>query len=154
MKFEIPYIPTPVDVVDEMLKLANVKSGDVVVDPGCGDGRVLFRCVEKFNAYGIGIEKNRGLVEKCIREIFKRGLVGKILIIYGDLFEFNYSIANVVTLYLGTDINERLRPKLERELRPGTRVVSHDFEVPGWKPVKIVKVRSWKKEHILYLYIV
>ncbi len=152
MKIEIPYVPTPIEVVDEMLRLANIRRGEVVVDPGCGDCRILIRCVENYDAYGIGIERSRGLVEKCVKEVQKRGLHNRILIVYGDLLEFKYTIADVVTLYLGTDINERLRPKLERELRPGTRVVSHDFEVPGWKPVKIVKVQSWKKVHTLYLY--
>ncbi|NPA70089.1 MAG: SAM-dependent methyltransferase [Crenarchaeota archaeon] len=150
---EVPFVPTPLEVIDEMLRLCDPRPGKIVVDPGCGDGRILIRAAERFNMFGIGIEKLEGLVKRCLREIRKRGLLGKILIVHDDIFNFNYSIADIVTLYLGSDVNERLRPKLERELRPGTRVVSHDFEVPGWRPVKVVKVRGPNREHTLYLYI-
>ncbi|NPA23234.1 MAG: SAM-dependent methyltransferase, partial [Crenarchaeota archaeon] len=130
---DVPFVPTPLDIIDEMLRLCDPSPRKVVVDPGCGDGRVIIRAAEKFNMYGIGIERLEGLVRRCIREVRRRGLMGKVLIVHDDIFNFNYTIADIVTLYLGRDVNERLRPKLERELRPGTRVVSHDFEVPGWR---------------------
>ena len=148
-----PFVPTPREVVMEILRLAAVSSEDIVVDPGAGDCRIVIEAARQFGATGIAIEKLPHLIKHCIEHVQKHKLQDKVLIVWGDLFNFNYSIATVVTLYLGPELNEKLRPKLERELRPGTRIVSHDFEVPGWKPIKIIKVRSWKKEHTLYLYI-
>ncbi len=148
-----PYVPTPREVVLEMLRLADVSCRDIVVDPGAGDCRIVIEAARRFGAYGIAIEKLPHLVLHCIREVHRLNLGDRVLIVWGDIFNFDYSVATVVTLYLGPELNEKLRPKLERELRPGTRVVSHDFEVPGWRPVEVRRVRSWKKEHTLYLYI-
>jgi len=149
---KIPYVPTPIPIVFEILKLANVKENEIVVDPGAGDCRIPIIAAKYFKAIGIGIEINPHLVNKCVENIKLNNLIGKVYIFQLDLMKFNYSIANVVTLYLGPEMNERLRPKLERELRPGTRVVSHDFEVPGWKPIKVIEIKSDIKLHKLYLY--
>jgi Predicted methyltransferase len=131
-----PYVPTPRDVALEMLRIADVKPGEVVVDPGAGECGIVTLAVTVFNAIGIGIEINPALVRACIENFERLGLKGRAYIVWGDLFDFDYSIADVVTLYLGSDINETLRPKLSRELRRGARVVSHDFEVPGWRAKK------------------
>lgn len=148
----VPYVPTPRDVAIAMLRLAQVKPGEVVVDPGAGECGIVITAVTVFNAVGIGIEINPALVRSCIESFDKLRLKGRAYIVWGDLFDFNYSIAHVVTLYLGSDVNEKLGRKLERELRKGARVVSHDYEVPGWKPVRVEVVRGPFREHRIYLY--
>ncbi|MFB6471212.1 MAG: SAM-dependent methyltransferase [Vulcanisaeta sp. AZ3] len=148
-----PYVPTPRDVALEMLRLANVRPGEVVVDPGAGECGIVILAVTVFNAIGIGVEINPALIKSCIENFEKLKLKGRAYIVWDDLFNFNYSIANVVTLYLGSDINGKLKSKLETELRHGTRVVSHDFEVPGWYPARTVVVHGPFREHRVYLYI-
>ena len=150
----VPYVPTPRDVAIEMLRLANVRPGEVVVDPGAGECGIVTLAVTMFNAVGIGIEINPALVRSCIESFERLGLRGKAYVVWGNLFDFDYSIADVVTLYLGSDVNEKLRVKLEKELRRGSRVVSHDFEVPGWRPVNTVVVNGPFRTHRIYLYIV
>ncbi|WP_243681037.1 SAM-dependent methyltransferase [Vulcanisaeta souniana] len=139
-----PYVPTPRDIAIEMLKLANVRPGEIVVDPGAGECGIVTLAVTVFNTIGIGIEINPALVRSCIESFEKLGLRGgRAYVVWGgDLFDFDYSIADVVTLYLGSDINGKLRPKLMRELRHGSRIVSHDFEVPGLKPIKSVIIKG------------
>jgi tRNA G37 N-methylase Trm5 len=137
-----------------MLRLANVRPGEVVVDPGAGECGIVTLAVTVFDAVGIGIEINPALVKACIENFERLGLRGKAYVVWGDLFDFDYSIADVVTLYLGNDVNEALKPKLSRELRRGARVVSHDFEVPGWRAVKSVTVNGPLRTHRIYLYII
>jgi tRNA G37 N-methylase Trm5 len=137
-----------------MLRLANVRPGEVVVDPGAGECGIVTLAVTVFDAVGIGIEINPALVKACIENFERLGLRGRAYIVWGDLFDFDYSIADVVTLYLGSDVNEALKPKLSRELRRGARVVSHDFEVPGWRAVKSVTVNGPLRTHRIYLYII
>ncbi len=149
-----PYVPTPRDVAIEMLKLANVRPGEVVVDPGAGECGIVTLAVTVFNTIGIGIEINPVLVKSCIKSFEKLGLRGRAYVVWGDLFDFDYSIADVVTLYLGSDINGKLRPKLMGELKRGSRIVSHDFEVPGLRPIKSVIIRGPFREHRVYLYII
>jgi tRNA G37 N-methylase Trm5 len=149
-----PYVPTPRDIALEMLRIADVKPGEVVVDPGAGECGIVTLAVTVFNAIGIGIEINPALVRACIENFEKLKLKGRAYIVWGDLFDFDYSIADVVTLYLGSDINEALKPKLSRELRRGARVVSHDFEVPGWRAEKTVTVSGPFRMHRVYLYMI
>ncbi len=150
---EIPYVPTPRDVAIRMLQLAETRPGEVVVDPGAGECIIVITAVTNFNAIGIGIEINPALVRSCVEAFERLGLKGRAFIVQGDLFEFDYSIADIVTLYLGTEANARLRPKLERELRPGARVVSHDFEVPGWRPRRAITIEGPFRRHTIYLYV-
>ncbi len=150
----VPFVPTPESVARRMLELANVKPGEVVYDLGCGDGRILIIAAKEFGAKAVGIEIRKDLVEKCIRKVKELGLEGKVYVIHGNFFEVDISEADVVTLYLLTSVNEKLRPKLERELKPGARVVSHDFEVLGWKPVKVEEIREGWRSHKIYLYVV
>ena len=152
MSCVVPYVPSPIKVVRYMLKLAKVKAGEIVYDLGCGDGRILIIAAKEFNAYGVGIEKRRDLVEEAIRNVKKAGVEDRVIIIEGDFFEIDISEADVVTLYLLTSVNEKLRPKLERELKPTARVVSHDFEVPGWTPVKVAEISEGWRTHKIYLY--
>ncbi len=152
MKVIAPFVPTPKVVAVEMLKLAKVRSGEYVVDPGCGEGAILFVASEIFDAIAIGIEIRRDLVARCLHKILKKGLVGKVYVIHGDLFNFNYRIADVVTLYLLPSMLEILSRKLARELKEGSRIVAHDFPLPKWKPVEVVEVTSPLRKHKIYLY--
>jgi len=148
----VPFVSTPENVARFMLKLAEVKPGEIVYDLGSGDGRILVIAAKEFGARGVGIEIRKDLVEESLRRIKSLGLEGAIKIIHGDFFQVNISEADVVTLYLLTSVNERLKPKLEKELRPGTRVVSHDFEIPGWTPVKVIDLNEDWRSHKIYLY--
>ena len=150
----VPYVPSPPDIVEKMLELAEVTSHDRVYDLGSGDGRIVIIAAQKFGARAVGIELDEKLSEEASARIAELGLQDRAKIIHGDIFNSDFSLATVVTLYLLTWTNERLRPLLERQLRPGTRIVSHDFQVPGWKPEKEVKLMSKNGvPHTLFLYV-
>jgi protein-L-isoaspartate O-methyltransferase len=138
----VPYVPTPMDVAQKMLEIAKVQSDDVVYDLGSGDGRIVILAAQKFGAHAVGVELNSDLYEKSSQQIQKLGLQGRAQIIHENMFEVNVRHATVVTLYLLTSVNERLRPMLERQLRSGSRVVSHEFQVPGWQPTQTVEYTS------------
>ena len=149
--YDVPFVPSPEVVIRRMLQLADVRENEVVYDLGCGDGRVLIIAAKEFGARAVGIEIRRDLYEQCLKRIRDLGLEDRVKVYHGNFFEYDLSDADVVTLYLLTSVNERLRPKLERELRPGTRVVSHDFEVPGWRPIIIEDLYEEWRSHKLYL---
>ena len=132
---DVIFVPTPNDVVDMMLKLAGVTKKDTVYDLGCGDGRIVATAAQKYGARGVGIDIDPERVAEA-NENVRKGKVDKLVkIVRGDLFEADISEATVVTLYLLTDLNRKLRPKLWRDLAPGTRVVSHAFSMgEEWKP--------------------
>jgi ubiquinone/menaquinone biosynthesis C-methylase UbiE len=132
-----PFVQTPLEVAKKMLNLSQVKPGEVLYDLGCGDGRLIILAAKDIGAKSTGIELREDLVERAKTEIKRLNLEDKVKVIQGNFFDVNLSDANVITLYLTSSANERLRPKLEAELKPGTRVVSHDFKVPGWKPVAV-----------------
>jgi len=134
-KADVVYVPTPQPVVDAMLALANVKKTDVVYDLGSGDGRIVITAAQKYGARGVGIELDPDLVKKARANAAAAGVANKVRFVTQNLFEADLRPATVVTLYLLQSINERLRPKLVRELSPGTRVVSHVFNMgPEWPP--------------------
>jgi len=150
----VPFVPTPLDVAEKMLEIAKVQPDDVVYDLGSGDGRIVILAAQKFGARAVGVELNSDLYEKSSERIRKLGLQDRAQIIHENMFEVNVRHATVVTLYLLTAVNERLRPMLERQLRSEARVVSHDFQVPGWQPAQQVEVTS--KNGVpskIYLYI-
>jgi len=151
----VPYVPTPYPVVRAMLKLAEAGPEDVVYDLGCGDGRILIIAVKEFNVKkAVGIELDKERYKLALEKAREEGVLGRVEIIHGDFFEANISDATIVTLFLLTSVNEMLRPKLERELRDGARVVSHEFRIPGWKPEKVVNVRDDNGLlHTIYYYI-
>jgi 16S rRNA A1518/A1519 N6-dimethyltransferase RsmA/KsgA/DIM1 with predicted DNA glycosylase/AP lyase activity len=136
---DIHFVPTSNGVTDAMLKLAQVTDKDVVYDLGSGDGAIVLRAAEKFGARGVGIEIDAGLVKESTERARKRGLSDKVRFIQGDLFKADISEATVVTLYLSNSINRRLAPKLMKELKPGSRVVSHRFDMYDWPPDEKVK---------------
>jgi len=139
-----------------MLKLANAGPDDIVYDLGCGDGRILIIAVKEFGVKkAVGVEIREDKVREAIENAQKAGVLDKVTIIHGDMFEIDVSEATIVTLFLLTSVNEKLKPKLEKELKPGTRVVSHEFRIPGWKPKEVIEVRDNNFiSHTLYLYIV
>jgi len=138
----VPYIPTPLDVAQKMLEIAKVQPDDAVYDLGSGDGRIVILAAQKFGARAVGVEINSDLCRQSSERIRQLGLQGRAQILNENMFEVNYRHATVVTLYLLTSVNERLRPILERQLRSGTRIVAHDYQVPGWKAIQTVEVVS------------
>jgi len=131
---DVPFVETPQRTVDKMLELANVKEEDVVYDLGSGDGRIVITAARDFGARGVGIEIKPTLVERARANAKKAGVADRVSFRQGDLFKAGISEATVVTLYLLPSVNKKLRPKLFRELAPGTRVVSHDFDMDEWEP--------------------
>ncbi|AEA11867.1 putative RNA methylase [Thermoproteus uzoniensis 768-20] len=152
MYYDVPFVPTPEVVVRRMLQLARVRPGEVLYDLGSGDGRIVIMAAKEFGAYAYGIEIRKDLYEQSTAKIRDLGLEGRARIINTNFFDADISDADVVTMYLLTSVNERLKPKLEKELRPGTRVVSHDFEVSGWRPVVVEEVYEEWRSHKIYLY--
>jgi SAM-dependent methyltransferase len=132
---DVPYVPTPPEVVDAMLKLAGVKANDVVIDLGCGDGRIVIAAAQKYGARGLGIDLNPERIKEANENAQKAG-VKRVQFIEKNLFDADLHEASVVTLYLLPEVNRRLRPKLLKELKPGTRIVSHSFDMGDWKPEK------------------
>lgn len=135
---DILFVPTSDAIADEMLKLARVGADDVVYDLGSGDGRIVILAAQKYGARGVGIELDPQLVERSQQIAREAQVADRVKFIVGDLFEADISDATVVTLYLSYSVNRRLKPKLLRELRPGTRVVSHQFSMGSWTPEKRV----------------
>ena len=146
-----PYVASPVRVVDRMLELANMKPGETFYDLGCGDGRILIAAVEKYKVKAVGVEISPKLVAKATTSIERAGLATQARVVQGDLLDVDFSKADVVAIYLSTPLNERLRPHLERYLKPGARIVSHDYAIPGWKPTKVERTEG-KDGHLIYLY--
>lgn len=129
-----PFVQTPLEVAKKMLDLSQIRTGEVLYDLGCGDGRLIILAAKEIGAKATGVELREDLIERARTEIKRLNLEDKVSVIQGNFFDVAISDADVVTLYLTSSANERLRPKLEAELKPGARVVSHDFKVPGWKP--------------------
>lgn len=145
-----PFVSSPMDKVRRMLTLAGVRADDVVYDIGSGDGRIVVAAVRNFKAKrAAGIELRSDLVNKARAEIRRLNLEGRIEIIHGDALKVNVSEADVVTLYLTSEGNKMFRPKLEEELKLGARVVSLDYKISGWKPVKVDGFWWFRK---IYLY--
>jgi len=144
-----PYVASPNRVVDRMLEMANIKQGETLIDLGCGDGRILITAVERYKAKAIGVEISPKLVAQATTRIQREGLTEQAKVIQGDLLQADLTGADVVTIYLESSLNQQLRPRLEKFLKPGARVVSHDYPVPGWKPTKVDKSDG---SHLVYLY--
>ncbi len=146
-----PSIPTPSTVVERMLDVARVKANDTVYDLGSGDGRIVIAAAQKYGAKAVGVEMLPDLCRQAQRRIHELGLDDRASIVEGNVFHVDFSPATVVTMYFMTDSNERLRPNLEKYLRAGTRVVSNQFPVKGWKPVSVEHVKAGM-DYTIYLY--
>ena len=147
-----PYVVSPQQVVDRMLELADLKPGETLYDLGSGDGRILITAVQHFRAKAVGIEISDALVNGTNDRILKLGIQNDARVIHGDFLQVDLSPADVVTMYLATDANEQVRPNLEKYLKPGARVVSHDYSVPNWKPKLVDKYPPESRGHVIYLY--
>jgi SAM-dependent methyltransferase len=144
----VHFVPTPPAVVMGMLKFARVTADDVVYDLGSGDGRIVIEAALNYRARGVGIDLNPALVAEATRNAEKAGVADRVKFVQGDIFDADISEATVVTLYLLEQINERLRPKLTSELRPGARIVSHVFRMGNWRPDERTEVAG----RMLYLW--
>lgn len=136
-----PYVPSPTRVTRKLLQLAEVSPGDVVYDLGSGDGRIVIMAAKEFGARGVGVEIDSQLVRESRMNAQRAGVANRVEFRQGDLFETDLQDATVVTLYLWPDMNNKLRPKLQRQLNPGDRVVSHSFDIDGWPPDSTIKMK-------------
>jgi len=154
--FIAPFVATPTPVVRQMLLLAELKPGEKLYDLGSGDGRTVIMAAKDFGAKSVGVELREDLVKRALSNIQELGLEKKAQIFQNDIFKVDLSQADVVFLYLTTSANEKIKPKLEEELKPGARIVSHDYEILGWKPSKIDNFcenpRLGYPSHTLYVY--
>jgi SAM-dependent methyltransferase len=139
---DVIYVPTPPEVVEAMLKAADVRAGDIVYDLGCGDGRIVIAAAKQYGARGVGIDLDPQRIKEARANAESAGVSDKVQFVEGDLFESNFRDATVVTLYLLPSLNDKLRPKLMRELGPGARVVSHAFGMGAWKPDRELDVNG------------
>ena len=139
---DVGFVPTPADVVAGMLRLANVKRADVVYDLGCGDGRIVIQAAKRYGARGVGIDIDPERIEEASRNARTAKVADRVRFLNQDLFESDLGEATVVTLYLLPRLNLKLRPKLLAELKPGTRIVSHGFDMGDWKPDHVAQVGS------------
>ena len=151
-----PFVPSPIPVIKHMLQLAGLKPGEVLFDLGAGDGRSVIMAAKSFGARAVGVELREDLTKKALSIITEKGLADKVTMVNSDMFTVNLTPADVVFLYLTTSANEKIRPKMEDELKLGVRVVSHDYEVTGWKPEKVENFcenpQLGYPSHTLYLY--
>ncbi len=163
---EVPYVPTPEKVVEEMLKMADVQKDDVLYDLGCGDGRIVITAALTRGCRGVGIDIDPQRIKESRQNAIDAGVEDKVEFLLQDLFETDISKASVVTLYLLSSVNLRLRPILFRDLEPGTRIVSHDFTMDDWKTHKSIEVKietpanenfyteSYWDRHSIYLWVI
>jgi ubiquinone/menaquinone biosynthesis C-methylase UbiE len=154
-KPDVIFVPTPQEVVDKMLDLAEIKKGDVLYDLGCGDGRIVVTAAKKFGVKAIGFDVDPQRIKEARENVERNGVGNLVTIKQADIFEQDLRGANVVTLYLLPELNVRLMPQL-KQLKEGSRIVSHDFDMRGAKPKKVVTVRSddQQEEHTVYLWTV
>ena len=153
---DVIYVPTPQPVVDKMLELAEVKKGDVVYDLGCGDGRIVVTAAKKFGVKAVGFDIDPQRIRESLENVRKNKVEKLVTIKQDDIFTQDLREANVVTLYLLPSLNVKLMPQLAK-LKPGSRIVSHDFDMRGAKPAKVVKFTPEgenQREHTIYLWVV
>ncbi|MCL6640884.1 MAG: class I SAM-dependent methyltransferase [Candidatus Rokubacteria bacterium] len=151
---DVPYVPTPERVVDEMLRMANVTGKDVLYDLGSGDGRIVITAARRFGTRGVGIDIDPERIREANENARKAGVTHLVKFIEGDIFDADISEATVVTLYLLPAVNLQIRPKLLRELRPGTRIVSHNYDMGDWQPQRTRRLQVNGTEHVVYLWTV
>ena len=149
----VPYVPTPQEVVDRMLELAEVKKGDVVYDLGSGDGRIVVTAAKKYGVKAIGFEIDPQRIKESQENIKKAGVENLVEIRQQDIRTVDLAGASVLTMYLLPEVNLMIRPNIWKQMKPGSRVVSHDFDMGDWRPLKTEHIKdstSW--EHTLYLW--
>jgi protein-L-isoaspartate O-methyltransferase len=149
-----PYYPTPASIVVKMLELGDLKPGEKMFDLGSGDGRIVIAAAQKFHADAVGVELDRDLCRQSLERIRKLGLEKTAQIVNGDILKQDYSSADLITVYLLPNSNDKVQPLLERQLKKGARIVAHDFEFRGWTPVKVEDIEDdgEGRSHTLFLY--
>ena len=152
-RYIVPYVPTSRERVSQMLTIAHVNEDDIVYDLGCGDGRIVITAAKEFGARGVGIDINPARISKSKENAIKEGVTDNVRFIKQDLFEADISEATVVILYLTQLVNLKLRPKLLRELKPGTRIVSNNFDMGEWKPDQ-PEISNKYNSHTIYFWVV
>lgn len=151
---DVIWVASDMAVVSEMLRLAAVGPGDVVYDLGCGDGRIVVTASQRHGVRGVGVDLDPARIREARANAARAGVGDRVRFIEGDLFATDLREATVVTLYLGQEVNLRVRPKLLRELRPGSRIVSHDYDLGDWSPDATAEVALANRVHRLYLWVV
>jgi SAM-dependent methyltransferase len=151
---DVQFVPTPHHVVAEMLRLAEVKNTDVVYDLGCGDGRVVIAAAKEYGARGLGVDIDPWLIAESRANAAQAGVADRVKFVQQDLFDMDIREATVVTLYLLPQLNHRLRPKLLNDLRPGTRVLSHDFNMGDWYPDRTIRLPGSAYEHTIFYWVI
>ena len=154
VNLDVPFVPTPYEVVDEMLRLAELKKGDILYDLGCGDGRIVIEAAKRAGIRAVGIDIDPERIRESEENAIKAGVQKMVEFRCQNIFEADFSDATVVTMYLLPDVNIRLRPTILRKLRPGTRIVSHSFDMDEWEPEKHTYVAASLYPHSVYLWIV
>ncbi|WP_204137806.1 cyclopropane-fatty-acyl-phospholipid synthase family protein [Halomicronema sp. CCY15110] len=149
---DIAYIPTPTDAVDAMLELAQVSAQDVLYDLGCGDGRLLIRAATRWGTRGVGIDIDPTCIQQTRRNAQVAGVAHLISLQQGNLYDSDVAAATVVALYLLPHLNARLCPRLVQQLRPGARIVSHQFDMGDWEPDEILLLPTSEEESVIYLW--
>jgi len=151
---DVVYVPTPQEVVDKMLELADVKKGDVVYDLGCGDGRIVIAAAKKHKCKAVGFDIDPDRIKDSLENVRKNKVEDLVTIKKADIFTQDLTEASVITLYLLPELNVKLMPQLEK-LKPGSRIVSHDFDMRGAKPIKTVTIKpkgEVERDHTIYLW--
>jgi hypothetical protein len=149
---DVPYVPTPEIVVDKMLQMAEVSGEDILYDLGSGDGRIPITASQRFGTKGVGIDLNPERVREAKENALKANVTDKVEFIEGNIFNFDFSEATVLCLYLFPEVNLKLRPRI-LEMKPGTRVISHNYHMGDWKPEQTAKIKAPNgTEHTLYLW--
>lgn len=151
-RLDVVWVASDPAVVAEMLRLAAVGPDDLVYDLGCGDGRIVITAAKRYGARGVGIDLDPARIREARANAERAGVSHLVRFVEGDLFETDLRDATVVTLYLGEDVNRRLRPKLLRELRAGARIVSHDYDLGDWAPAASAEVPLVNRVHRVYLW--
>ena len=151
---EVPYVPTHERIVNEMLKVARVGKNDVLYDLGSGDGRIPITAAKRWGTRGVGVDIDPERIKEARENATRAGVADKVKFMQQDLFDTDIKEATVVTLYLLPDVNLRLRPKLLADLKPGTRVVSHNYDMGDWKPLKSLTVKLSDGDHYVYYWVV
>jgi len=151
---DVPYVPTPVEVVEAMLAMVEVNKDDVLYDLGCGDGRIVISAAKNYGTRGVGIDLDPQRIKECHENAKNAGVENLVQFVMTDLFEADFSDATVLALYLLTENNIRLRPKILKELNPGTRIISHDFDMGRWKADREILIEDNWEIHSLYFWIV
>jgi cyclopropane fatty-acyl-phospholipid synthase-like methyltransferase len=150
---DVPFVSSSETVIHKMIEVVELKPDETLFDLGCGDGRIIVTAAQTAGAKCVGIERRKELAFEANKKIRDLNLSRRTAVVFGDFFSLDLSSADVVVSYLLTAVNKKLAPKLDRELKPKAKVISHDFEFPDWKPTKFIELDEGWLDHKVYLYV-